>query len=52
MVEKSRADYLADLDAAIEAERKLHGQKPLKDKERRPEVTTTKVTRSVQTAAI
>ncbi|ANP91029.1 hypothetical protein BA011_34665 (plasmid) [Rhizobium leguminosarum] len=46
MVEKSRADYWTDLDAAIEAERKLRGQKPLKDKERRPEVKKTKVSRS------
>jgi transposase len=46
MIEKSRADYWADLDAAIEAERKLHGQKPLKDKERAPEVKKTKVSRS------
>jgi hypothetical protein len=46
MVEKPRADYWADLDAAIEAERNLHGQKPLKDKERRPEVKKTKVSRS------
>lgn len=29
-IEKSRADYWADLDRAIDAERKLHGNKPLK----------------------
>lgn len=44
MVSKSRSDYWADLDAAINAERKLHGQKPLKETER--EVKQTKVSRS------
>ncbi|MEI2302544.1 IS5/IS1182 family transposase, partial [Ensifer sp. MJa1] len=46
MVEKSRADYWADLDRAIEAERRLHGQDPLKQKERAPEVKQTKVSRT------
>lgn len=46
MVAKSRADYWADLDLAIEAERRLHGQKPLKEKERAPQVKETKVSRS------
>lgn len=46
VIAKSRADYLAELDRAIEAERKLHGQKPLKDKEREPEVKETKVSRT------
>ncbi|MBZ9788907.1 IS1182 family transposase [Rhizobium sp. 3T7] len=46
MIEKSRADYWADLDRAIEAERTLHGQKPLKDKEREPQVKETKVSRT------
>ena len=46
MVEKSRADYWADLDAAIEAERAAHGQKPLKEKTRRPAVKQTKVSRT------
>ena len=32
MVAKSRSDYWADLDRAIEAERARHGQKPLKEK--------------------
>ncbi|MBD8894376.1 IS1182 family transposase [Roseibium litorale] len=45
-IEKSRSDYWADLDKAIEAERNLHGQKPLKDKEREPEVKQTKVSRT------
>ena len=46
MIEKSRSDYWADLDRAIEAERKLHGQKPLKEKERQPQVKETKVSRT------
>ena len=46
MIAKSRSDYWADLDAAIEAERKLHGQKPLKEKEREPQVKETKVSRT------
>lgn len=45
-IEKSRSDYWADLDKAIEAERKLHGQKPLKEKDREPEVKQTKVSRT------
>jgi transposase len=35
VVAKSRADYWDDLDAAIEAERAAHGQKPLPPKERK-----------------
>ena len=46
MIEKSRADYWADLDRAIDAERALHGQKPLKEKAREPEVKETKVSRT------
>ena len=46
MVAKSRADYWADLDRAIEAERRLHGQKPLKAKERKAPVKQTKVSRA------
>lgn len=46
MLQKSRADYWADLDRAIEAERAVHGQKPLKDKEREPEVKETKISRT------
>lgn len=46
MVAKSRSDYWADLDRAIDAERALHGQKPLKEKEREPEVKETKVSRT------
>jgi transposase len=45
-IEKSRSDYWADLDKAIDAERKLHGQKPLKEKAREPEVKQTKVSRT------
>lgn len=45
-IRKSRSDYWADLDKAIEAERKLHGQKPLKDKAREPQVKQTKVSRT------
>lgn len=46
MVAKSRADYWADLDRAIETERALHGQKPLKTRERQPQVRETKVSRT------
>jgi len=46
MVAKSRSDYWAELDRAIEAERALHGQKPLKEKAREPEVKETKVSRT------
>jgi transposase len=46
MVAKSRADYWADLDRAIEAERALHGQKPLKSKQRKPPQKQTKVSRT------
>jgi transposase len=46
MLAKSRADYWADLDRAIEAERAAHGQKSLRQKEREPEVKETKVSRT------
>lgn len=46
MVAKSRSDYWADLDRAIDTERALHGQKPLKRQEREPEVKETKVSRT------
>lgn len=46
MIAKSRADYWADLDRSIEAERALHGQKPLKEMERQPAVKETKVSRT------
>jgi hypothetical protein len=47
MVAKSRSDYWADLDRAVEAERQLHDQKPLKDTgPREPEVKETKVSRT------
>lgn len=46
MLEKSRSDYWADLDRAIEAERAAHGQEPLKEKERAPQVKETKVSRT------
>ena len=46
MLEKSRADYWADLDRAIEAERSAHGQKPLKRRGRDPQVKQTKVSRT------
>ena len=36
MLQKSRADYWADLDRAVEAERAAHGQKLLKRQEREP----------------
>lgn len=43
MVEKSRAAYWDDLEAAIEADRAAHGKAPLKSKERRPEKKETKI---------
>lgn len=46
IVEKSRADYWGALDLAIEAERALHGQKPLKEKAREAESKQTKVSRT------
>lgn len=46
MVAKSRTDYWNDLDRAIDAERALHDQKPLKAKERAPDVKETKVSRT------
>ena len=46
MVAKSRADYWSELDRAIELERALHDQKPLKQKPREPEVKQTKVSRT------
>ena len=46
MIEKSRADYWADLDRAIEAERVAHGQKPLKRRAREPRAKETKVSRT------
>src|SRR5690606_37907077 len=38
--------YWAELDRAIETERTLHGQKPLKRQERQPQVKETKVSRT------
>jgi transposase len=46
MVEKSRADYWAALDAAIDEDRAAHGKKPLPEKERQPPVVETKVSRT------
>lgn len=46
VIAKSRADYWDALDAAIEAERLAHGQKPLKDKPRDPPSGETKVSRT------
>jgi transposase len=46
VVAKSRADYWEALDAAIEAERAAHGQKPLKEKQRQPVEKETKVSRT------
>lgn len=46
VIAKSRADYWDALDAAIEAERLAHGQKPLKDKPRYPPSGETKVSRT------
>ncbi|MEP6566567.1 MAG: IS1182 family transposase [Mesorhizobium sp.] len=46
VIAKSRADYWVALDAAIEAERVDHGQKPLKSQERQPAEKETKVSRT------
>lgn len=46
MLAKSRSDYWADLDRAIEAERAAHGHKPLKETERAPQMKETKVSRT------
>ena len=46
MIAKSRSDYWADLDRAIDAERSVHGQKPLAPREREPQIKETKVSRS------
>jgi transposase len=46
LVAKSRADYWAELDRAIDAERALQGQKPLKAQPREPEIKQTKVSRT------
>lgn len=43
---KSQADYFDDLDAAIDAERAAHGQKPLKPKAHEAQVKETKVSRT------
>jgi transposase len=46
VVAKSRADYWDELDAAIEAERAAHGQKPLPPKERKAPEGPTRVSRT------
>lgn len=43
LVEKSTRDYLDDLEADVNADRKAHGKKPLKRTAREPEVKETKV---------
>jgi transposase len=46
MLEKSRADYWADLDRAIDEDRMTHGKAAMKPKEREAAVKQTKVSRS------
>ena len=46
VIAKSRADYWEALDAAIDEDRAAHGKKPLKDKERQPVETESKVSRT------
>jgi len=46
VVAKSRADYWEALDVAIDDERAAHGQKRLKEKERKPPEKETKVSRT------
>lgn len=43
LVEKSTRGYLEELDEAIEADRAAHEKKPLKPKEREPQIKETKV---------
>ncbi len=42
-VEQRPMDYLADLDAAIDADRQAHGKRPLKTRETEPDIKETKV---------
>lgn len=46
VVAKSRADYWAALDQAIDADREAHGKVPLRPKERQPEAKETKISRT------
>ena len=46
VVAKSRADYWNALDAAIDADRAVHGKPPQKPREREPEEKETKVSRT------
>ena len=46
MVAKSRSDYWADLDAAIDEDRAAHGKASMKPKERTPAEKETKVSRT------
>jgi len=46
VVAKSRADYWAALDQAVEEDRTEHGKKPLKEKERVPAEKETKISRT------
>lgn len=45
-VAKSRADYLAALDQAVEADRAAHGKAPLEPQEHEPPVKETKISRT------
>lgn len=46
MIAKSRSDYWDDLDAAVEADRRARGHKPLKRQTHEPIVKETKVSRT------
>lgn len=46
VIAKSRSDYWDALDAAIDAEREAHGQKPMTPKPREPQMKETKVSRT------
>ncbi|HBN50957.1 MAG TPA: IS5/IS1182 family transposase, partial [Thalassospira sp.] len=46
VVEKSRADYLAALDADIAQDRADHGKKPLREKARQSVAKETKISRT------
>jgi transposase len=46
VVAKSRADYWAALDQAIDADREAHGKVPLSPRERQPEAKETKISRT------
>ena len=49
-VEQTPSAYLAELDAAVDADRKAHGKKPLRRDDAPPAPKETKVNRTIRTA--